>query len=133
LCLEAITRATAGLPAFRSGSPRADLVELVRYVGRAKKFKGGLGKIWPRIVAHAMSNIAFARAIRAEFDAPRRAELTRILDQAAACGQLRRGIDVDFAMDLLFGPVMHRHFASSPMPADMPERVVEAFWRTNTP
>lgn len=133
LCLEAITRVAAGLPTFHSGNPRADLIELVRYIGRARKPKGGLGKIWPRIVSHAMSNIAFARAMRAQFDAPRRAELTRILNQAAECGQLRSGIDVDLAMDMLFGPVMHRHFASSPMPADMPERVVEAFWRTNMP
>ena len=133
LCLEAITRVTAGLPSFDSGNPHADLIELVRYVGRARKPKGGLGKIWPRIVSHAMTNMAFARAMRAQFDAPRRAELTRILNQAAECGQLRRGIDIDLAMDMLFGPMMHRHFASAPMPADMAERVVEAFWRTNQP
>jgi len=80
-----------------------------------------------------MSNIAFARAMRAQFDGPRRTELTRILHQAAVCGQLRSAIDIDLAMDMLFGPVMHRYFASSPMPPDMPERVVEAFWRNNAP
>lgn len=133
LCLEVITKVTAELPCFNSGNPRADLVDLVRYIGRAKKPKGGLGKIWPRIVAHAMTNLAFARAMRAQFDAPRRAELTRILEQASGLGQLRPGIDVDLAMDLLFGPVMHRHFASTPMPANMPEQVVEAFWQTNRP
>jgi AcrR family transcriptional regulator len=132
LCLEAISQVSGGLPAFDSGDPRSGLIELVRYIGRARQLKkGGLGKIWPRIMAHAMGNPTFARALRAQFDAPRRARLTSILEQAVAQGKLRSGIDVDFAMDLLFGPVMHRHFARTPMPFDMPEKVVDAFWTAN--
>ena len=132
LCLEAISQVSGAFPAFASGDPRSDLIELVRYIGRAKQLKkGGLGKIWPRIMAHAVGNLAFARALRAQFDAPRRAQLTSILEQAVAQGRLRSGIDIDLAMDLLFGPVMHRHFASMPMPSDMPEKVVDAFWSAN--
>ncbi len=132
LCLEAISHVSGSLPAFDTGDPRLDLIELVRYIGKAKLLKkGGLGKIWPRIMAHAIGNFAFAKALRAQFDAPRRAQLTSILQQAAAQGKLRSGIDLDLAMDLLFGPVMHRHFARMPMPADMPEKVVDAFWSTN--
>jgi AcrR family transcriptional regulator len=132
LCLEAISRVSGGLPAFDSGDPRSGLIELVRYIGRARQLKqGGLGKIWPRIVAHAMGNPKFGRALRAQFDAPRRARLTSILEQAVAQGKLRAGIDIDLAMDLLFGPVMHRQFARTPMPPDMPEKVVDAFWTAN--
>jgi AcrR family transcriptional regulator len=133
LCLEAIGQVSGSFPAFASGDPRSDLIELVGYIGRAKHLKkGGLGKIWPRIMAHAIGNFAFARALRAQFEAPRRAQLTSILQQAEAQGKLRSGIDLDLAMDLLFGPVMHRHFARTPMPSDMPEKVVDAFWSTNT-
>ena len=57
--------------------------------------------------------------------------MTSILEQAAAQDKLRTGIDIDLAMDLLFGPVMHRHFARTPMPSDMPEKVVDAFWTAN--
>jgi AcrR family transcriptional regulator len=132
LCLEAISQVSGGLPAFDSGDPRSGLIELVRYIGRARQLtKGGLGKIWPRIMAHAMGNPAFARALRAQFDAPRRARLTSILEQAVAQGKLRSGIDIDLAMDLLFGPVMHRQFARTPMPPEMPEKVVDAFWTAN--
>ena len=131
LCLEAISQVSGGLPAFDSGDPRSGLIELVRYIGRGRQLKGGLGKIWPRIMAHAMGNPTFARALRAQFDAPRRARLTSILEQAAAQDKLRTGIDIDLAMDLLFGPVMHRHFARTPMPSDMPEKVVDAFWTAN--
>ena len=132
LCLEAISQVSGSLPAFETGDPRSDLIELVRYIGQAKLLrKRGLVKIWPRIMAHAIGNFAFAKALRAQFDAPRRAQLTSILQQAAAQGKLRSGIDLDLAMDLLFGPVMHRHFARIPMPADMPEKVVDAFWSSN--
>ena len=69
LCLEAISQVSGGLPAFDSGDPRSGLIELVRYIGRARQLKkGGLGKIWPRIMAarHGQSYICagIARAVR---------------------------------------------------------------------
>jgi AcrR family transcriptional regulator len=132
LCLEAISRVIGDLPVFDSGDPRADMTELLRHITRPREPKT-LRTIWPRVMAHAMGNFAFARALRAHFDTPRRAQLTRILEQATAQGQLRPGIDVDLAMDLLFGPVMHRHFANTGVPPDLPEKVVDVFWRVHSP
>ena len=64
---------------------------------------------------------------------PRRAELTRLLQQAIAKGELRADLDPDLAMDLLIGPVMHRRFMNADVPAEIPERVVDAFWRAYAP
>jgi hypothetical protein len=52
-----------------------------------------------------------------------------LLRQAAALGELRSDIDVDFAMDLLVGPVMHRRFMGVEADPDTAEKVVDVFWR----
>jgi len=132
LCLEAIGRVCGKLPVFDSGNPRIDLTELVRYVSHGPETKA-LRKIWPRVLSHAMGNLAFARGLRARFDEPRRVEVSRILNAAAARGHLRSKIDVDLALDLLFGPVIHRYFANIPMAPDLPNHVVDAFWRMHAP
>ena len=128
LCLEAIGRVSAYLPLFDSGNPRTDLTELVRYVAHGPENKAHR-RIWPRVMSHAMGHLAFARALRARFDEPRRLQVSRILKSAVSKGQLRSNIDIDLALDLLFGPVMHRYFASIPMTPDLPDRVVDAFWK----
>jgi len=79
-----------------------------------------------------MGHLAFARALRDRFDQPRRAQVTRIVKEATKRRELKPGVDIDLALDMLFGPVMHRYFASIPMPADLPDRVVDAFWKTNS-
>jgi AcrR family transcriptional regulator len=128
LCLEAISRVSGHLPLFDCGNPRTDLTELVRYVAHGPETKA-LRRIWPRVMSHAMGHLAFARALRARFDEPRRVQVSRIIKSAISKGQLRPKIDIDLALDLLFGPVIHRYFANIPMPPDLPDRVVDAFWR----
>jgi AcrR family transcriptional regulator len=131
LCLEAIGLVSGDLPVFDSGDPRSDLTALVRHVARGPETKA-LRKIWPRVMSHAMGHLAFARALRDRFDQPRRAQVTRIVKAAISRRQLKPRVDIDLALDLLFGPVMHRYFASIPMPADLPDRVVEAFWKIHS-
>lgn len=130
LCLEAIGRVSGQIPVFDSGDPRADLTELVRYVSQGPETKA-LRRIWPRVLSHAMGHLAFARGLRARLDEPRRAQVSRILAAAISKGQLRSDMDMDLALDLLFGPVLHRYFASIPMSPDLPDRVVDAFWQTH--
>jgi hypothetical protein len=36
-------------------------------------------------------------------------------------------------MDLLFGPVMYHRFMQPSVPDDLPNRVVDSFWRLNAP
>ena len=132
LCLEAISHVTGNLPVLDSSSPRSDLTELLRHLAQSRKPEA-MGKLWPRIIGHAAGNPAFGAALRARFDEPRRAQVTRLVTRAIFQGQLREDLDIDLAMDLLFGPIMHRRFSNNSVPADLPERVVEAFWNANAP
>jgi AcrR family transcriptional regulator len=132
LCLEAICHLSGAMPAFASGDARGDIVDFLRHLARVQKPET-LGRIWPRVIGYAASNPAFAKAWREHSMEPRRAELTRLLQQAISQGELRRDIDLDLAMDLLIGPVMHRRFMNTTVPAKVPERVVDAFWRAHAP
>jgi AcrR family transcriptional regulator len=128
LCLEAITRMHGDLPEFDTGNPRADVISLLRHLARTRKSELW-SKIWPRLIGFAQGNPEFARALRAHSTEPRREQLERLLRQAAALGELRSDIDVDFAMDLLVGPVMHRRFMGVEADPDTAEKVVDVFWR----
>ena len=56
----------------------------------------------------------------------------QILKRAIAEGQLPPDLDLSFSVALLIGPMMYRHvllLSKSKLPDDMPERIVEAFWK----
>ncbi len=127
LCLEALGSFDGELPSFDSGDARADLVQLLRHI--TKKRNAGLAaKLWPRVIGHAAGNPAFCAALKARFDEPRRAQITRLIGSAIERGQLRPDVDMELATDLLVGPVMHRCFCNTVVPPDLAERVVDAFW-----
>ena len=128
LCLEAIGSFDGELPLFDSGDARTDLTHLLRHIAQ-KRSPGLAAKLWPRVIGHAAGNPAFSAALKTRFDAPRRAQVTRLIAGAVEQGQLRPDVDLDLAMDLLVGPVMHRLFCNTIIPADLPERVVDAFWK----
>jgi AcrR family transcriptional regulator len=127
LCLEAIGSVDGELPLFDSGNPRADLVELLRHISQ-KRNPGLAAKLWPRVIGHAAGNPAFGAALKARFEEPRRAQVTRLIKAAIASGELRRDLDIEIAPDLLMGPVLHRCFVDATSPADLAERVVSAYW-----
>jgi len=132
LCLEAIGRLKPDLPVFHSGDPRADTVALLQHVGCSQKPEA-LGRIWPRIMSYAACHPAFAKAFCAHISAGRRSQITNLLRQAISKGELCSNLDVDLALDLLIGPIMHRRFMHSSVPANLPKRVVEAYWRAHAP
>jgi AcrR family transcriptional regulator len=128
LCIEAVASLQGKLPEFNSGDPRADITSLLRHLAHARKSELW-GRIWPRLVGYAAGNPEFAQALRAQSTEKRQVQLGRLLKKAWEKGDLRKDIDLDLAMDLLVGPVMHRRFMNSAVPTRMPEHVVDAFWR----
>jgi AcrR family transcriptional regulator len=128
LCLEAIGSVDGEPPSFDTGDARADLIQVLRHIAQ-KRNPGLAAKLWPRVIGHAAGNPAFRAALKARFDEPRRVQVTRLIAGAIAKQQLRPDVDLDLAMDLLVGPVMHRCFCNTVIPPDLPERVVDAFWK----
>ena len=53
-----------------------------------------------------------------------------ILKAASKAGVLRKGLDPEFAQDLLAGPLMHHRFLYGTVPRKLPEQVVQAVWPT---
>jgi AcrR family transcriptional regulator len=130
ICLEALSKVDGDFLVFDSDDPRSDLVELLRYVARARKPET-LGKLWPRIVGYAVGNPAFGAALRARFDEPRHEQVSRLITRAIFRGKLRRDLDLNSAPDMLLGPIMYRRLQNSVVPPDLPEKVVDTFWKAN--
>ena len=128
LCLEAIAKLQGELPEFDTGQPREDLTNLLRHLAQSRKTEIW-GKIWPRLIGYAAGHPEFAQALQIRSTGPRRAQLARLLKQASAKGGLRGSIDVDFAMDLLFGPILHCRLRGAEVAANAPERIVDVFWK----
>jgi len=128
LCLEALGTVDGELPPLDSGDARADLIQLLRHISR-KRNPGLVAKLFPRVIGHAAGNPAFREALKASFDDPRRALVTRLVTTAIEQKQLRTDVDIDLATDLLVGPVMHRWLTNTVIPGNLPERVVDAFWK----
>jgi hypothetical protein len=70
------------------------------------------------------------KALQQHVFMPRRELVLRLLKEGEAKAGLRADIDPEFAMDMLIGPIMHRRFVDDGhVPLDMPERVVDFFWK----
>ncbi len=132
LCIEAIGRLKCDLPVFDSGNPRADATELLRHLAQTKKPEA-LSRIWPRVIGYAANNPEFAKAFRARIGDGPRTRLSGLLQAAADKGDLRGGLDVEIALDVLLGPILYLRFMQAPVPPELPEYVIGAFWRLNSP
>lgn len=131
LCIDVIVSLRELPPEFRSDDTRRDLIDLVTHLSKADR-PDRLMKIWPRIIGYAAANPRFAAALKEHSFVPRRAQIARILKEAADRGDLPAGIDVNFALDLLIGPIMHRRFVGGQFPPGFAELVVTAFLRSQT-
>jgi AcrR family transcriptional regulator len=130
LCIDVIVSLRELPPEFRSDDTRRDLIDLVTHLSKADR-PDRLMKIWPRIIGYAAANPKFAEALKEHSFVPRRAQIARILKEAADRGDLPAGIDVNFALDLLVGPIIHRRFSGGQFPPGFAELVVDAFLRSH--
>ena len=60
------------------------------------------------LVAEAQTDPEFASIYHARFVAPRREPARALLSRAIDSGELPSDIDVDLALDLVYGPLYHR-------------------------
>ena len=132
LYMEAIATLSGKTPDFNSGNPRADVVDFLSHLAHRRRPKAFM-RIFPKVVGYAARHPKFAKAWHSNTTVPRRSQLCTMLQRAASCGDLRPDIDTDLAMDLLIGPIMHHRLWNDRVPPDIPERVVEAFWRAFSP
>jgi AcrR family transcriptional regulator len=90
-----------------TGSTRSDLLALMNHA--VELYSGSLAaSLMPSLIAEARRDPALAEAVRSEFLAGRRAALSAVLERGIRRGDLRRGLDVELALDVLGGAVFYR-------------------------
>ena len=111
LALDALYAAwdTADPAPRQNGTLRAEMLALVRPWVRLVA-TGPSARILTALLAEAQNDPAFGRAYRAHFVEPRRAQARAVFSRAIARGEISAGIDVEVAIDLLWGPLYHRLF-----------------------
>jgi AcrR family transcriptional regulator len=94
-------------PARDTGALRGDLLALVRPWVREIR-RQPYGRVIAALVTEAQSDPPFAEAYRARFVEPRREAMRAAFARAAERGEVPADLDVEVAVDLIYGPLYHR-------------------------
>ena len=117
--------AAARAPTRDTGSLRGDLLALVRPWVREIR-RAPFGRVIAAFVTEAQSDPAFAEAYRTQFVAPRREAMRAALTRAGERGEVPPDLDVEVAIDLIYGPLYHRLLhGHAPLTARFAESVVD--------
>jgi AcrR family transcriptional regulator len=89
-------------------------------------------RIMPHLIAYSARNIIFGKAWRSKVLSRHSAVLAQVLQSSIERGELRPDLKIDFAVALLFGPMMYRQIfvaqsRDEKPPRDYVEQVVDAF------
>ena len=74
----------------------------------AARFATPTGRHVAALIAASNAETELSKAFRNHFVLARRAEGRALLERAACDGEVRKGLDVDVALDLLYGPLFFR-------------------------
>lgn len=131
--------ATAALSAFRAAEPppatgrtRTDLVAYLANFRRSLLRPNGMSMIGTVLVEETRTPELIAR-FRERVVAPRRAGLRAILERGTGKREVRRGADLDAAVNLLVGSFYARYLTGDGVPEEWPERAVAAVWPSLRP
>ena len=112
-----------------TGSTRDDLLRLMR--DAVELYRGSrAGRLMPDLVAAMAHDPGLARMVRDEFLAARREALADVLRRGVERGDLRAGLDVELALDVLAGPLFYRLLVTGgPIDDRLAEGVVDLILR----
>ena len=117
-----------GTPDQRSRSPREALRRQLRAV--AERFSTPVGRHVTAMPAASDQESELAKAFRNHFVLARRAEGRELLRQAIVAGELRRDVDLDVALDLLYGAMFFRLLLGhAPLDARFADQALEQTFR----
>ena len=116
-----------------TGSTRTDLLALMRQA--VELYSGSLAaRLMPAVLEETRRNPRLASTVRDEFLAGRRAALSLVLDRGVRRGDLRQGLDLDLALDVLGGAIFYRLLVTGgPIDERLAAGVVELILRGFAP
>jgi AcrR family transcriptional regulator len=108
-----------------TGSTRADLLALMTQA--VDLYSAPLAaKLMPAVIEEARRNTELASVVRDNFLAERRAALGEVLKRGMRRGDLRSGLDLELALDVLGGAIFYRLLVTGgPMDQQLAEGIVE--------
>jgi AcrR family transcriptional regulator len=95
-----------------TGDVRRDLVALVTLMGSFMHERPA-GSVFPWLVGEVAAGSELGKRYLEDVIAPRRAVVARVIGEAVTRGDLRAGLDVELAVDMLLGPVLVRKLIGS--------------------
>ena len=94
------------VPFPHTGHAREDIRIHMRRLAEA--FSGKIGRTVAALIAEGQSDPELAEALRSRWLSVRRAEAREILELGIERGELREDLDLEVAVDVLYGPIYYR-------------------------
>ena len=116
------------IPTPDTGALKSDLQTILRTACKSLRTRGGA--TIAGLIAAAQSDPALAQEFRSTLIGARRKVMSELLERGLARGELRQGIDIQLAMDLLNGPVWYRLLLrNAPLDNAFADSIVDSFLR----
>jgi AcrR family transcriptional regulator len=90
------------------GSLRAEQLIRVAVPGLIQLFNGPFGKVAAEMIAAGQSEPAVLREFRDRYVLKRREVAVKSIEEAYASGEMKRSVDPELLLDLIFGPIYFR-------------------------
>lgn len=101
-----LSAATAKLPVPDTGSVKTDIV--IQASRLAEFLTSREGKVINELIAGGQFDPGLAEAYRTRYFNPRRLDSRHILERGVERGELKKGLDLELSIDLIYGPIFYR-------------------------
>ena len=126
LVIDAVATMSEPAELVQGAGVRDELVARLEAV-RRKSDSSLAGKIFPRLISASADNPELMRSYRRQVLLPRRRAFAAALQRGVDEGLVRSDVDLDYAIDLLIGPMAYRNLIRNDPPPgpDLAGRVVD--------
>lgn len=114
-------------PPVDTGSSAGDLAQTLENFCRSLLRPNGMSLVGT-VIAEESHTPELIRLFRERLVSPRRKLLRAILDKAESRGEVRPGVNLDCAVNMLVGAFYSRYLADSHIPSSFPRQLVEIVW-----
>ena len=97
---------SARLPVPDTGSAINDIV--IQASSLANFLTSREGKVINELIAEGQFDLKLAEEYRARYFNPRRLDSRRILERGVHRGELKKDLDIELSIDLIYGPLFYR-------------------------
>lgn len=115
-----LSAAMSRLPIPDTGSVMDDMV--IQASNLANFLSSKEGKVITELIAEGQSDLKLAEEYRLRYFNPRRLDSLRILERGIQRGELKKDLDLELCIDLIYGPLFYRLLVTG-------EKIDEAFMR----